>query len=94
LKLDIPLVANKPNPALTQSVQAADFASGISQTVRMRQWNFINPEFTIPFLADASGAVDPCTCVDCLHSPASRSHGIAVIYEQSIMLEQWLVLLV
>ena len=47
LRLDIPLVNEERNSPLIQAVQAADFASGISQVVNMQTWSFINPELTL-----------------------------------------------
>lgn len=49
LRLDVPLVSGEPNTAFVQAIQAADFASGISQVVDMKEWSFINPEITIHF---------------------------------------------
>jgi len=50
MRLDVPLVAGGTNSPLVQAVQAADFASGVSQIVDMREWSFINPEISIAFL--------------------------------------------
>lgn len=47
MRLDVPLVAGEVNSPLVQAVQAADFASGVSQIVDMRAWSFINPEISI-----------------------------------------------
>lgn len=49
MRLDVPLVEGEANTPLIQAVQAADFASGVSQIVDMRQWSFVNPEISLYF---------------------------------------------
>ncbi|MEW6644821.1 MAG: thioesterase family protein [Pseudomonadota bacterium] len=52
MRLDVPLVEGEANSPLVQAVQAADFASGVSQIVDMRQWSFINPDISLAFYRD------------------------------------------
>jgi len=55
MRLDVPLVEGTANSPLVQAVQAADFASGVSQIVDMRQWSFINPDISLAFYRDPQG---------------------------------------
>jgi hypothetical protein len=49
MRLDVPMVEGEANTPLLQAVQAADFSSGVSQIVDMREWTFINPEISLYF---------------------------------------------
>jgi hypothetical protein len=49
MRLDVPMVEGEANTPLLQAVQAADFSSGVSQIVDMREWTFVNPEISLYF---------------------------------------------
>ncbi|WP_298377297.1 thioesterase family protein [uncultured Bradyrhizobium sp.] len=55
MRLDVPLVAGELNTPLLQSVQAADFSSGVAQIVDMREWTFVNPEISLYYFRPPEG---------------------------------------
>jgi hypothetical protein len=55
MRLDVPMVEGQSNTPLLQAVQAADFSSGVSQIVDMREWSFINPEISLYFFRPPEG---------------------------------------
>ena len=55
MRLDVPMVEGEANTPLLQAVQAADFSSGVSQIVDMREWTFVNPEISLYFFRPPEG---------------------------------------